>query len=131
MLQSLSTPVSTEDDIGKESEEVPLPLPLAREISVEPKLLHEAQIDDGESKIAEFCDTETSTESMLNTEDSLHVTSEDNKAPDLSQEIETRTAIEEQDSSTHPQGILEKRSDSQIVDEAEIKEDPLEVTVFH
>lgn len=122
-----------EDDIGKEEEKVPL----AREISDEPKLLHEAQFDDGESKKPEFCSIERSTESILlntesitsNTENSLHVTSEDNKAPDLSQEIETRIAIEEPDLSTHPQGILEKRSDSKIIDEAEKKEDPLEVTV--
>ncbi|KAH6791039.1 hypothetical protein C2S51_006045 [Perilla frutescens var. frutescens] len=145
VLENLSTTLSTEDadgnllinldssenkneeGLGMESETTSLPLPLERDVSDESKFLHEARFEDGEPKETEFCDNEISAESRTeNTEDSLHVTSEDTNAPDLGQETEKTSAIEEQNASTHPQVIMDKRSDCGTVDAAEEKEETLE-----
>lgn len=103
-----------EDDSGKESEETPLPLPLAREVSDASLFLHEARLEDGETKKAEVCEDERDTESMLqktesrteNRED-VHVNSEDTKAPDS----------------------VDKISEGGIIDAAAEKDETVEVQV--
>ncbi|KAL1564231.1 hypothetical protein AAHA92_06601 [Salvia divinorum] len=78
-----------EDDPGKESDETPLPLPLALEASDASTFWHEACVEDGEPKKAEFCADEMYAESMLPKKESIientgdvHVDTEETKVPD-------------------------------------------------
>ncbi|XP_042061227.1 uncharacterized protein LOC121805448 isoform X2 [Salvia splendens] len=76
-----------EDDSKKESDETLLPLPLALEVSEASTFLHEARVEDGEPKKAEFCADEMDAESLppkteSTTEGDVHVDSEETKVPD-------------------------------------------------
>ena len=96
------------DVSAEESEEPPLPLLLAQEIS--DASVQETRFEDGEPNKAEFYNDERDTESFLpnteNTED-VHVNPEDTKAPDL----------------------VDKRSEGGTVDAAAEREETVEVLV--
>lgn len=83
----------------------------------------------GEPRNVEFCENESTKSTVLKIEpklekpeDHLHATSEDINAP----EIETRSCIEEKSVTTHPQGILDEKTEDKAVDAAE-KEGTIEV----
>ncbi|KAL8043802.1 hypothetical protein ABFX02_08G008200 [Erythranthe guttata] len=117
-----------EETLEKGSEEMSLPLPLAREANVdEPMVMHEAGVEHGELRKTELCESE-STESIEKPEDSLNVVSEDIKESDPDQEIETRSHTEEQIEAAQPQADLDEKTDDKILDVAETKEEILEKT---
>ncbi|KAL9157500.1 hypothetical protein ABFS82_08G008300 [Erythranthe guttata] len=117
-----------EETLEKGSEEMSLPLPLAREANVdEPMVMHEAGVEHGELRKTELCENE-STESIEKPEDSLNVVSEDIKESDPDQEIETRSHTEEQIEAAQPQADLDEKTDDKILDVAETKEEILEKT---
>ncbi|KAK4417804.1 hypothetical protein Salat_2193100 [Sesamum alatum] len=115
-----------EEHLEKESIKTSSPIPLAREDD-EPTVEQETPIEDGEK--AELCENETSTESMKielkieKPQNSLDVTSENTKASDLGLEVETRVSAEEDGLAANTQGILDEKTDKEIVGAAEIKEE--------
>ncbi|KAL7100632.1 hypothetical protein ACP275_08G008100 [Erythranthe tilingii] len=117
-----------EETLEKGSEEMSLPLPLAREANVdEPMVMHEAGVEHGELRKTELCESE-STESIEKPEDSLNVVSEAIKESDPDQEIETRSHTEEQIEAAQPQADLDGKTDDKTLDVAETKEEILEKT---
>ncbi|KAI3452471.1 hypothetical protein Pfo_009135 [Paulownia fortunei] len=136
MIKLDGSETKNEELLEKESEKTSSPQPLAREASDnESMVMHEARIEDGELMKAELCENEKSTESTLleieskieKPECSLNVASEDIKASNLGQEIETRSSFEEQSVTAHPQIILHGKTDDETLDAAETKEETLEV----
>ncbi|KAL8475398.1 hypothetical protein ACS0TY_028164 [Phlomoides rotata] len=78
--------------------------------------------ENGEPRNVEFCENESTESTVLKieskmekSEDPLHAASEDINAP----EIEARSCIEEQSVETHPQGILDEKTEDEAVDAAE------------
>ncbi|KAL8471269.1 hypothetical protein ACS0TY_028790 [Phlomoides rotata] len=78
--------------------------------------------ENGEPRNVEFCENESTESTVLKieskmekSEDPMHAASEDINAP----EIEARSCIEEQSVETHPQGILDEKTEDEAVDAAE------------
>ncbi|KAI3474916.1 hypothetical protein Pfo_030227 [Paulownia fortunei] len=136
MIKMDGSKTKNEELIEKESEKTSLQQPLTREASDnESTVMHEARTEYGELRKAELCENEKCTESMLvemeieskieKPECSLNAASEDIKASDLGQEIET-SSFKEQSVTAHPQVILGGNTDDKTLDAAEIKEEILE-----
>ncbi|KAL0450699.1 UNVERIFIED_CONTAM: hypothetical protein Slati_1626300 [Sesamum latifolium] len=120
--------MKNEEHLEKESIKTSSSMPLAREANDnEPTAEQETPIEDGEK--AELCENERSIENMKielkieKPENSLDVTSESIKASDSGQEVETRVSAKEEDLAANPQGILDEKTDREIVGAAEIKEE--------
>ncbi|XP_011098423.1 uncharacterized protein LOC105177096 isoform X1 [Sesamum indicum] len=119
--------MKNEECLEKESIKTSSPIPLAREANDnESTAEQETPIEDAEK--TELCENKISIENVKielkieKPENNLDVTSENIKASDSGQEVETRVLAKE-GLAANPQGILDEKTDRQIVGAAEIKEE--------